>query len=215
MSTALVAGAVGRLGEALLNAVLSRGGYHEVVALAESPMALGVRHLTLADLDGLPAIDDLYVLLSSDHTGQSRSFYGRDAPFVLVDAMNCLRIAEQAAAKGARRLLLISPTPAWQQIGDFHRALGSDLELALGRLPYDRLVIARPVATGARAAGNWLQRIVHAYLSIQLLMLPRSIPHQTSEQIARRVILALQQSPDGITVLPADKIEALEATGRP
>ncbi len=213
MTVALVAGAVGRLGEALLNAVLSRGGYHEVVALAESPMALGIRHLSLADIDALPELDDVYLSLSSPDAGSSRSFHGRDAPFVLVDTGNCLRIAEHAAARGAKRLLLISPTPAWQQLGSFHRALGNELELALSRLPLQRLVITRPVATDAKAGGNWLQRVVHVYLSLQLLMLPRSIPHQTSEQIARRVILALQRSPDGITVLPADRIEALETDG--
>ena len=52
--TALVAGAVGRLGEALLNRVLASGDYRTVVALAQAPMALGVRGLALASLVDLP-----------------------------------------------------------------------------------------------------------------------------------------------------------------
>src|SRR5690554_2404181 len=55
---ALVAGAVGRLGEALLNASLARGGYDRVVVLAEAPLALGIDGLELRGLDALPRLDD-------------------------------------------------------------------------------------------------------------------------------------------------------------
>jgi hypothetical protein len=51
-----VAGAVGRLGEALLNEALARGGYDEVVALSEgdATMNLGLRGLSLAPVTALP-----------------------------------------------------------------------------------------------------------------------------------------------------------------
>lgn len=201
-----MAGVVGRTGEALLNEVLGRGGYRRVVALADAPMSLGVRQLELAAIDALPAIDDVYVLVSDPAEQGSRSYYGRDAPFVQVDDALAVRVASAAAAAGAGRLVLISPTPAWQQISKLHHGLASESERRIATLPIATMLVLRPTRAARAAAGNFLQRIVHGYLSIQLLMLPKSIPTITSPQLARVALDALGVASPGISVMAAQDI---------
>ena len=206
---AMVAGAVGRRGEALLNAVLASGDYDQVVVLASAPMALGVRGLTLAALEDLPPVDDVFLLLSDPQDAGARSYYGRDAPFVQVDEANCLPIAQRAAQCGARRLVLISPMPAWQQVGHFHRGLANDTELAVAQLPFSSIVVLRPVREGGRPAASLIQRLVAGYLSLQLLMLPKGLETLTSETLARCALAAMRGAGEGLQVHAADGLRRL------
>lgn len=209
----LVAGVIGRIGEALLNRVLSEEsaapGGRDVVALADSPMALGLRGLVLAAQDALPPLEAAYVVLSEPGEEAQRSFYGRDAPFVQVDRYNCLHVAQRAVAAGARRLVLVSPMPAWQQVGRFHTGLADGTELEIARLPLESLAVLRPVRTGGRAAASFVERLVNLYLSVQLLMLPRSIDVITSEKLARCAVAAMRAAGPGVSVYPADRIPGL------
>ena len=210
---ALVAGAVGRRGEALLNRVLGSGDYASVVALADAPMALGVRSLALAGPDDLPRIDDAFLMLSDPDEAGSRSFYGRDAPFVQVHDGNCLQVAQRAAAAGATRALLVSPAPAWQQVGRFNPGLGNATELAIAQLPFRAFVVLRPVQPARRAVGNLLQRFAAAYISVQMLMMPRSLDVITSEQLARCALAAMRGAVDGVRVVGAQQLPALLEPG--
>jgi hypothetical protein len=207
----LVAGAVGRLGEALLGDALARGGYDEVVALAdgEATISLGVRGLAHAPADRLPALDDVCIAQTLDPEAPgARSFHGRDAPFALVDPAAMPRIARAAAAAGARRLVLIHPLPAWQQMSGLHRGLAGDAELEMAKLPFEGVVVMRPVAASRSAGGSLLQRIAGVYLGLQLLMLPRSVPTLTSAQVARVAIDLLREPEPGVRVLDAAQIDA-------
>jgi hypothetical protein len=209
----LVAGAVGRLGEALLNEVLARGGYREVVALGDptAAMSLGVRGLSLADADTLPPLDDLLMAptLAPDAPG-ARSFYGRDAAFTLLTPAAVDRVAAAAARAGARRAVLVHPLSAWQQLSRWHLGLVGEAELALARLPFESVTVLRPLAAGSGGAGSWLHRVAAVYLSLQLLMMPRSMPVLTSVQVARVAVDALRAPTPGVRVLGAAQIaEAL------
>jgi hypothetical protein len=207
----LVAGAVGRLGEALLNDALARGGYDEVVALADgdATMSLGVRGLARAPRDRQPPRVDVCIAqtLDPDAPG-ARSFHGRDAPFALVDPPAMPRIARAAADAGAGRLVLIHPLPAWQQMSALHLGLSGDAELGIAALPFDGVCVLRPVAPSASAGRGWLQRIAGVYLSLQMLMLPRSVPTLTSAQVARVAVDLLRDGEPGIRVLGAAQVEA-------
>ena len=206
---ALVAGAVGRRGESLLNRLLACGDYAEVVVLAQAPMSPGLRGLRVALPAELPPLDDAFLLLSDPGDASARSYYGRDGAFVALDESNCLQVARQAAGRGARRLVLISPMSAWQQVGHFHRGLANDTELAVSQLPFDSLVVLRPVREGGRRGGGLLERFVAGYLSLQLLMLPKSIEVMTSERLARCALEAMRRARAGLEVHAADTIGRL------
>lgn len=211
---ALVAGAVGRQGEALLGAVLARGGYERVHVLSDAPMALGIDRLELCALEALPRLDDVLMLVGQGDDPGERSFNGRDAPFVQVTGPDAPGVAGAAFAAGARRLLVIRPSPAWQQIGELQRSLGGADELALAQLPFESVLILRPVRIGGGPGGDWLRRIVSAYMSLQFLMMPKSIPTLTSEQVARAALRAFRSSGPGTRILLARQLaELLEPAG--
>lgn len=204
----LVAGATGRLGEALLNDALARGGYDEVVALAEvdATMSFGIRGLALAPRHALPPLDAVLVAQTDRDAPGARSFHGRDAPFVQVEPALMPAIAEAAARAGARTLVLVHPLPAWQQLSGLHRGLAGEAELAIAQLPFESVTVLRPLAQGGPVAGGWVQRVVHVYLSLQLLMLPRSLPTLTSTQVARAAVDALRAASGGVQVLGAAQL---------
>lgn len=206
---ALVAGVVGRQGEALLGAVLARGGYTRVHVLSEAPMALGIDRLELCALENLPRVDDVLMLVGQGNDPGERSFHGRDAPFVQLTGAQAPRVAAAASAAGARRLLLIRPSPAWQQLGELQRALGGADELALAQLPFESVLIVRPVRIGGAPGGDWLRRLVNAYMSVQFLMTPKSIPTLTSDQVARAALQAFGPTVPGIRVMLARQLAEL------
>jgi hypothetical protein len=207
----LVAGAVGRLGEALLNDALARGGYDEVVALADgdATMSLGVRGLALAPIERLPPLADVCIAQTLDPEAPgARSFHGRDAPFALVDAAAMPRIARAALGAGARHLVLVHPLPAWQQMSGLHRGLTGKAELEMAQLPFDGVAVMRPVSPSTAAGGPLLQRIAGVYLSLQCLMTPRSVPTLTSAQVARAAVELLREPRSGVRILGAAEIGA-------
>src|SRR5690606_16606579 len=171
--------------------------------------ALGIDGRELSGLDALPPLDDVLMLVGQGGDPAERSFHGRDAPFVQVTIADAVKVAGAAAAAGARRLLVIRPSPAWQQIGELQRALGGAEELALAQLPFESVIILRPVRIGASPGGDWLRRVVNAYMSLQFLMMPKSIPTLTSEQVARAALQVLRSSAPGIRVMPARQLAEL------
>lgn len=209
----LIAGATGRFGEALLNEAIARRtllGFDEVVALSEAAasMSFGVAGLAMAPISALPRIDAVIVSLSDDRDEGARSFHGRDAPFVLVDPPRALSVASAAIAAGAQRVLLVHPLPAWQQLSGLHQGLVGEVELQLSALPCRSVLMMRPLAQSRTTGGNLLQRIAQVYLSLQMLMMPRSMPHHTSAQLARAVMGQLKESPGpGVSAMGAADIQ--------
>jgi hypothetical protein len=205
---ALVAGAAGRFGEALLNRVLASGDYAEVVGLAQAPMTLGVRGLRLATLEALPPLSDAFVSLAASDAAPA-SFHGRDAVWAPVDAARLLPVVQAACAAGARRLVLVSPAPVWQQMGGLNRGLTGATELALTGLPLESVTVLRPVVESALGARGWVERVAAVYTSLQMLAMPRSMPVHTSEQLARGALAAMRTARDGVRVVTADRIPDL------
>ena len=178
-------------------------------------MSLGIRGLSLAPLHALPPLEAVLVAQSDPDAPDARSFHGRDAPFAPVGPMQTPGVAAAAAAAGARRLVLVHPMPAWQQLSALPLGLAGTAELAIAQLPFTEVTVLRPVAAGGRAGPGWMQRVAHVYLSLQLLMMPRSLPALTSSQVARAAVRLLRDPVPGVTVMGAARIaERLAEGGR-
>jgi hypothetical protein len=206
---ALVVGAIGRLGEAVLNQVLARGQYPQVNVLGQGVLNSSVRGMRLVTLDALPKIDDAFLIISQSDAAPQRSFYGRDLRFTELTQNNLLSVAQALAARGVRKLVLLSPAPAWQQMSRFQQGLMNTAESQLAALPFESLVIMRPVAQSKSSAGNLLQKFASFYLDLQMMMMPRSIPVLTSDQLGRSAVIAMAQAQAGVSVLQAEQIARL------
>ena len=169
---AWVAGATGRLGDALVEQVLASGRYHRVSVLAARAMATTVTGFEAVDLATLrqrlagaadqrwrrddpadPArCDDLYLLLDPDALRAIEAAARQAArpgpahpPFEpLTDSESALAIASLATQAGAQRLLLLAPLQSWQQLSRATRILPDGLELKLAALRIPLVIVMKP-----------------------------------------------------------------------
>lgn len=214
--TALVVGAVGRLGEAVLNQVIGRGKYQAVMVQGGAPLTTVISGLRVVPGHETSAVDDVYLVLSAGPEKDFRSFYGRDGCFDSLSSAQLLPVARRVAERGARRLLLLAPMPAWQQVAHAPRGLLNADEVQLASLTLESVVILRPVAATAGGARTILEHFTQFYLQLQMLMLPRSLPTLTSDKVASAAVQLLLGSRGGLDVIAAaDLQQRLDALANP
>lgn len=147
-----VAGATGLVGRAILRGLLDDPTVSAVHALGRRGAGLDHPKLTshlvdFATLPPLPPVDEVYLAL-----GTTIKAAGSRVAFRAVDFDANLAVARAALAAGARRAGLVSAMGADVASRIFYNRVKGDTEDAIGRLPFSRLVIARPsLLTGDRA----------------------------------------------------------------
>lgn len=168
--TALVAGATGLVGRALLQGLLADPQVTVAHILVRRPVTdthpkLVVHVVDFAALPALPAVDEVYLAL-----GTTIKVAGSQAAFRAVDFDANLAVARAARASGARHAGLVSAMGADPQSRVFYSRVKGELEAALPALDFEGLVIARPsLLVGERAAlgqplrrgellGHWVDR---------------------------------------------------------
>lgn len=209
-ASALIVGARGRLGEALLNELLSHPVYTRVHVATKAPIEGSIARLYAAAPDAWPPADDAYVCLQQPGEPFGRSYYGRDDVFEPADEQALPDIGRRLAVAGIRRLALVAPLAAFQQMSGAARTLAGEAEWALAGLPLDALVVLRPARDAApEPAASRLQRFVRFYLGQLRYMLPRGYEPIASDALARATVRAMREAGAGLTVLGADRVRAL------
>lgn len=174
---AWIAGATGRLGDALVEQILASGRYGRVTVLASRSMATTVNGFEAVDIatlqarlderDAAPSLydsltgparcDDCFLLLDPDAhlalAASARAHPGRRSTLPaftpLTDSDTTLALASLAARAGAGRLLLLAPLQAWHQLSSATRLLPDGLELELARSTIPLVVIMKPTGEPA------------------------------------------------------------------
>ncbi|MGY1518971.1 NAD(P)H-binding protein [Luteimonas sp. A482] len=141
---ALVAGASGLVGRALVARLCADPGVAQVHALVRRPLAmdapkLQVHVVAFDQLPVLPRMDEAYLAL-----GTTIAVAGSREAFRAVDFEANLAVARAALAAGARRIGVVSAMGADAASRVFYNRVKGELEDALSALPLDALVIARP-----------------------------------------------------------------------
>jgi uncharacterized protein YbjT (DUF2867 family) len=151
--SALLAGATGLVGGAILQGLLADASVTAVHVLARRPPRashpkLHVHLVDFPELPPLPRIDEVYLAL-----GTTIKAAGSQAAFRAVDHDANLAVAKAALAAGAKRLGLVSAMGADTRSSLFYSRVKGELEQDLEGLGYEGLVIARPsMLAGDRGA---------------------------------------------------------------
>jgi uncharacterized protein YbjT (DUF2867 family) len=154
--TALLAGATGLVGHALLERLLVDPACGRVTVLARkappdrhADPKLDWRQVDFSRLPvPFPAVDDVYIAL-----GTTIRAAGSEAAFRRVDFDAVVDVARAAHAAGATRLGVVSALGADAGSRVFYNRVKGETEAALAALGYETLVIARPsLLTGDRTA---------------------------------------------------------------
>ena len=195
---ALVAGATGLVGRALVARLLADPGVGTIHVLVRRPLpvdagdgGLHVHVVDFARLPALPRVDEAYLAL-----GTTIGVAGSRAAFRAVDFDANLAVARAALAAGARRIGLVSAMGADARSRVFYSRTKGELEEALSALPLDGLAIARPaLLLGDRdALGQPRRRGEHLAATLDRWlrpMLPARLRGIAADDVAAALVAAV------------------------
>lgn len=145
--TALVAGATGLVGSALLRRLAASQEYRRIKLLGRRPPALetGKQQFIASDFGNLEALgaelaaDDVYCCL-----GTTMRKAGSQAAFERVDYHMVVDLARAALKSGAKRFVVVSAAGASLKSPAFYSRVKARMEHAVSELPFEAVHILRP-----------------------------------------------------------------------
>jgi hypothetical protein len=215
--TALVVGAGGKLGSALLAETLASARYARVLAVIREPLGsaiAGLVPLPLAEL-GAPRADTAFVVFERE-----RHSNRRDDVFHRPDAADLLPLARSLRGAGVRRLLVVPPQAPALLPQALRAGFASSEEAAVAAIGFEHFVLVRPVqaAAGDGGARAWVQRLAHWWLSQLRWMVPQREQPVLAERLAQVVValaLELPQTAPRTLVAPQDLLWLAAQSGDP
>ena len=217
-STALVAGASGLVGSAILLRLLADAQLQQVHVLVRKPLTLKhpklVQHTVdfaaLPELSSLIGnIDETYIAL-----GSTIKVAGSKAAFRQVDFDAVVATARAAQAAGCRQVALVSALEASSKSPSFYSRVKGQAEDALRAMAFDKLVIARPslldgdrhiLGQPHRTGEAWALRVMKALDGL----IPLAFRPITGTVIANALFTAMRADKSGIIVLKSGEMQTL------
>ena len=210
---ALVAGATGLVGRAVLARLLADKPYsavHCVGRRAPGQQDPKIRvHLTESFSTFVaPPVDDVFIAL-----GTTIKVAGSQQAFRALDLDAVVALARAARSAGATRLGVISAMGAHRQSRVFYNRVKGEMEAQVCALGFDTVVIARPsLLTGDRASLHQPRRMaeewaLHAFKWL-IPLIPANYRPVDAGQVACALVKALQTAAPGCHVLLSGELRA-------
>lgn len=209
---ALVAGATGLVGQAVLKLLLADSHYTAVHVVGRR--APNVQHAKLvvhisASLKdwACPAVDDVFIAL-----GTTIKVAGSKAAFKAIDGDAVVAIASAAKAAGATRLAVVSAMGANAQSGVFYNQVKGEMEAAASQLGFETLVITRPsLLAGDRDALKQPERAAEklSLIAFKLFkpLIPANYQSINASSVAKAMVNTLQAAGAGKHVLLSGEMQ--------
>lgn len=212
--TALLAGATGLIGRALLPMLHASPSYahtHVLVRRAPADVAADARttfHVVdFAQLPELPAVADCYIAL-----GTTIKVAGSQAAFRAVDFDCVVNTARAARAAGATRLAVVSALGADANSAVFYNRVKGEMQAAIGALGFESVVIAQPslllgdraaIGQPTRTAEVWAARL----LAPTMWLVPRAVRPIAATKVAAALLAATLEAQPGVRVLSSSQMQ--------
>lgn len=213
--TALVAGATGLIGRALLAQLQTDPHYRRVHVLVRRavPGLNTDARTTLHRVDfaqlapALPAVDDVFIAL-----GTTIKVAGSEAAFRQVDFDAVVTTARAARAAGATRLAVVSALGADSDSRVFYNRVKGDMQAAITQLGYASVVIAQPslligdrAALGqpTRAGEVWITRLLRPWM----VLVPRGMRPIAASAVAAALLEATLNPRPGVRILSSGDMQ--------
>jgi uncharacterized protein YbjT (DUF2867 family) len=203
---ALVAGATGLVGQAILALLLADSRYSAVHIVGRRAPDVQHPKLVVHISPSLthwacPAVDDVFIAL-----GTTIKVAGSQAAFKAVDFEAVVGIASAAKAAGASCLAVVSAMGASPTSGVFYNQVKGEMEAAVSQLGFETLVIARPsLLAGDRDALKQPERVAEklSLVAFKLfkLLIPANYQSINARSVARTMVSTLQTAGSGKQVL--------------
>jgi uncharacterized protein YbjT (DUF2867 family) len=215
--TALLAGASGLVGDALLSLLVASPHYRSVHALLrrtrqgiEASAKLTIHQV---DFERLPAafpnVDDVFIAL-----GTTIKIAGSEAAFRRVDFDFVVNVARAALTAGATRLAVVSAIGADPTSRIFYNRVKGEMEIAVMQIGYESVIIAQPsLLLGNRAALGQPPRTSEVWAARLLAplgwMMPRSVRPIPARAVASAMLAAMLDAKPGVHVLKSGSMQEM------
>lgn len=213
--TALLAGATGLVGRALLTQLLADPAYRSVtVFVRRAPPDIAAQpKLRLQTVDfarlpePFPAVDDVYIAL-----GTTIKVAGSKPAFRRVDFDFVVALATAARAAGATRLGVVSALGGDAKSRVFYNRVKGEMQVAIGELGYSSVVIAQPsLLVGDRAALGQPVRSVEVFaarlLGPVIGLVPKSVRPIAASDVAAALRHAVASAQPGVSILKSAQMQ--------
>jgi uncharacterized protein YbjT (DUF2867 family) len=214
--TALLAGATGLVGGALLPLLLAGKRYRRlhVMLRRAAPRIKAGRKLQVHLVDftrlpeAFPKVDDVFITL-----GTTIEVAGSQAAFRQVDFDFVVNTARAARAAGATRLAVVSSLGADAKSRVFYNRVKGEMEAAITQLGYTSVVIAQPslllgdrakLGQPARSGEVWAARL----LGPLRWMVPKRVRPIHARAVASALLAAILDAEPGVRVLKSGAMQA-------
>lgn len=214
--TALLAGATGLVGRALLPLLEQSEAYSLVHVLVRRAVSGIEAHpkLTFQTVDfahlpqPFPKVDDVYIAL-----GTTIKVAGSEAAFRQVDFDFVVNTARAARAAGAHRLALVSALGADPNSRVFYNRVKGDMQASVAGLGYESITIAQPsLLMGDRAALGqpvrsgevWATRL----FAPVMWLVPRGVRPIQASAVASAMLAATLAGKPGLRLLSSGQMQA-------
>jgi uncharacterized protein YbjT (DUF2867 family) len=210
--TALVIGATGLVGRAIVRQLLEHPRYDRVVVLARRPLEWQHPRLLQEQLDfdhpnpDLIRGDDLYCAM-----GTTLRKAGSQPAQYLIDCTYPYEIGKIAKANGVQRYLLVSSIGADAHSGNFYLRTKGELEEKIAGLDFHQFVSARPsFLLGQREEFRMAERIGIAMERVFRPLVPRKYRGIQAEQVARALIHLACADISGQLIVESDRLQEVD-----
>ena len=212
--SALLAGTLGLVGQALLPLLLASDAYAVTHALLRRPLRdksdqpkLRIHLVDFNSLPMLPPVDDVYIAL-----GTTIKVAGSEAAFRQVDFDAVVSTARAARAAGATRLAVVSALGADAKAKVFYNRVKGEMQAAVCAMGYTSVVLAQPslllgdreVLGQTRRSGEvWATRFLSPFMSL----VPRGVRPILATSVACAMVAALNEPAAGVQVLSSAQMQ--------
>ena len=213
---ALLAGATGLIGRALLPLLLASDRFSAVHGLLRRATPGLPTHpkLTLHTVDFahlpavFPVVDDVFIAL-----GTTIKAAGSEAAFRQVDFDFVVNTARAAREAGATRLAIVSALGADARSRVFYNRVKGEMQAAVAALGYESVLIAQPsLLLGDRAALDQPTRAVEVWASRLLApvmgLIPKSVRPIDASTVAKAMLTANLSGSRGVHILASGAMQA-------
>ena len=195
----MVAGATGLIGGLLARKLSDAAEWARVIALVRRQVGFALPRVEeqMADFEALDSLPPFHVDDAFCALGTTIAKAGSEEAFRRVDYEYPLALARWAAARGARRLLLVSSVGADARSKNFYLRVKGELEQALASMPIETLHVFRPgLLLGPRTENRTAERMAQAVMPVISFLLAgplrryRAIQAETVAAAMARAALA-------------------------
>lgn len=206
---ALLAGATGLVGRALLPRLLASPGFDEVHLLLRrtvpelpSHPKLGVHTVDFQALPPLPPIDDVFIAL-----GTTIKVAGSQAAFRAVDFDAVVNTARAARKAGATRVGVVSALGADTRSSVFYSRVKGEMQEAVSGLGYASVVFVQPsLLVGDRTTLGQPVRAGEVWGARLLSWLPRAFGPIPAQVVADALLREVERGTPGVRMLKSGQL---------